>query len=163
MIANWQENHSMADILTTFVGSIGYLISTKYEQIRDWMERRQGVPLRMELDDGRPPAIVVSFSQDVADDVKIQGFNVIAQIGTPKKLSTKEITRWSEGAAAIIEQMRRGVSQGPLTVALSCPVAAAFTIGLILGHSAEYRILHWDGKSYVPLEFIDMDRFRKSL
>lgn len=153
----------MADILTTFVGSLGYLISTRYERIRDWVERRQGVPLNIELNDGKPPAIIVTFSRDVSDDVKIRGYNVIAQIGTPKKLSIKEITRWSEGAAAIIEQMRRGIQQGPLTVVLSCPVAAAFMIGLILGHSAEYRILHWDGNEYVPLDSVDMDRFRRAL
>ncbi|MEM2143020.1 MAG: hypothetical protein QXS20_07115 [Candidatus Thorarchaeota archaeon] len=145
-------------IVSSFVNVI-----TRYRSIADWINGRTKVPVIYEPDDGRPRAVAVVASVDPTIDLKLTGYNVIAQIGRTKELSPGEMTRWAEVAAAVIENIAKNIDRKPLAIAFACPTAQAFMIGTILGHAREYRVLHWTGDEYLLLDEPDMNAFRRLL
>lgn len=155
----------MVDVVSAviIIKTIAFDVMSRMKEIVNALRGDKDPPVNINMGDDRPPAAVVNFSQDTTRDVELSGYCVVAEIGVTKQLSLDQITNWSEGAAAILSRIKRLIGGKPLTVALSCPVAAAFMIGTLLGHSSEYHVLHWDGSEYIPLEAPDMNRFREAL
>ncbi len=157
--------YAMAEILfhvASLVGSV-VTIRTVYKEIAGLFGNGGKAPYSLHACFDRQPAVVVSFSHDVKTDVERAGYCVVAEIGTPKELSSKEIIRWSEDAAAVMERIKSRIGERPLTLALACPVTAAFTIGSLLANTGEYEVLHWEKGKYVPMEMPDVDEFRRRL
>ncbi len=149
-------------IILSIMNSI-YTFKTRFSGLAKRLKTGVLVPFNYSDLDSRPPAIVVNFSHDTKRDVTLAGYCIVGEIGVPKQLKPSEITQWSEGAAVLIHKVGKSVGGHSLAVVLACPVSAAFIIGSMLGHSTEYRILHWDGSGYTLLDIPDMNRFRRSL
>ncbi|RLI53479.1 MAG: hypothetical protein DRO93_13595 [Candidatus Thorarchaeota archaeon] len=155
----------MADIVTLALAIAGSTVSvvTRLKEVAEWLKGRREMPVEVHEVDLANPAVVVNFAGNATSDARWVGFGVIAELGTVKRLSPSEMTRWAESAAVVIAKLRKLTGKEPLTVILSCPVAVAFMIGNLLGHTSDYRIAHWDGAGYTLLEPVDLDRFRRSL
>ncbi len=148
------------------VMSTAETIVTFKTHLRDFIARLKGdrtVPHNIQLPDGKPPAIVVNFSQDASHDVSRAGYCLVGKIGTPQRLSPTQMVYWAETAAALIMQIRRLFGHTQLTVALACPVAVAFIIGSLLGSNNDIQVIHWNQSEYVKIDSPDMSRVRSYL
>ncbi len=119
--------------------------------------QRQAPPTRRRM---RRAAIAVSITRDIANDLQQEGHHVIADIATPRPVPPAYMPYIAMDASLAIDRIRRAVRAKTLWVALCCPVAIAFMMGILLGHHSTYRLLHWEN-GYKSLPAYSLDRFRK--
>lgn len=114
----------------------------------------------IQLDDSARYALGVGLSRPVGQDLKREGYTVLAEIGPPRQLKPENMTELAEDVAATIDKIRRLVGRTELTLVLSCPVALAFMVGTLLSHTQNLRLVHWDGH-YAEVPAPDIAKFRK--
>lgn len=120
----------------------------------------EGKDAELHLEDSAKYALGIGLSRPVGQDLKREGYTVLAEIGPPRQLKADNMTEIAEDVAAIIDRIRRLVGRIELTLVLSCPVALAFMIGTLLSHTQQLRLVHWDGH-YAEVPTPDIASFRE--
>lgn len=128
------------------------LISMLQSHGRDWS--------KVDIPSGKKVAFAISFSRPTRVDLETQGYDVLLEIGSPRQYSADDFSLLAAKTAALITRAAKAISSKNIHIALSCPTALSFAIGMLLGPKTKFTVLHYDN-GYRKLPKYEPERVQK--